>query len=228
MKHVISTKPLEMVLVDLYGPLPRGCYQYVNIFVVVDNFTRYVKLYPFDKSNAKNCLSKITADYVPNYGIPGPIISDHGKQFVSHVWQNGLIKIGVKVKKSIVYHPQSNPAERVMRELGRFFRTYCSERYANWPKYVPYIEWVLNNVRHESTRHTPPELFLDSELFNPIKSIIQFPPLIFLNLSDKLTLANEVQITKAQQRKTRHEKGLKPIILLVGDLVLFRTHKLCI
>lgn len=30
-----------------------------------------------------------------------------------------------------VRHPQSNPVERIMRELGRFFRIFCAE-HAKW------------------------------------------------------------------------------------------------
>lgn len=50
---------------------------------------------------------------------------------------------------------QSNPAEYVMKELGRMFRTYCHQKHSSWPQYVPYIEWKLDNVQHESTHQLP-------------------------------------------------------------------------
>lgn len=226
--HVLSTKPLEKILVDIYEPLPTGIFRYTYIFVVLDNFTRYVRLYPSCRANSKNCLSKIVNDYISTHGVPSTIVSDHGRQFVSKVWQIGLTKAGVSVTKTSVYHPQSNPAERVMRELGRLFRTYCISRHSNWPQYVPYIEWVLNNVRHEATNYTPSELFPCSDTVDPFQSLIKFPttPNISQDQSKKFTIANQIQLSKAQQRKARHDRNLKPIRYTVGDMVLVRTHKL--
>lgn len=92
-------------------------------------------------------------------GTPKTVNSDHGVQFVSKVWQTRLSELGVVVTITSIYHPESNPAERVMRELGRLFRTYCHDNHAEWPHYVQYIEWVLNNTIHESTGFTPENFF---------------------------------------------------------------------
>ena len=58
-------------------------------------------------------------------------------------------------KRQAVYHPQSNQAERVMRELGRIFRAYCHAKHSEWPMYVGKIEEWLNCTTHESTGFTP-------------------------------------------------------------------------
>lgn len=63
-------KNLDKILVDIYGPLPTGLYRYTYIFVVLDNFTRYVKLYSLCKANASSCLKKIIKEYIPSYGSP--------------------------------------------------------------------------------------------------------------------------------------------------------------
>lgn len=227
MQHVISKSPLDKLLVDFYGPLPTGVHRYSYVFVVLDNFTRFVKLYPLCKATAKACVNKLIKDYIPEYGTPKVVVSDHGRQFISHVWQTTLTKLGVQVGHTSVYHPQSNPAERVMRELGRLFRTYCNQRHSDWPKYVTYIEWTLNNVRHESTHYTPSELFLNHQKHNPLGKFVQFPSdPICSNYKDKLILANEVQLSKAEQRKRKHDYKLNPTLFNVHDLVLVRTHKL--
>jgi len=115
-----------------------------------------------------------------------------------------------------------------MRELGRMFRTYCHTKHSNWPQYVTYIEWTLNNVRHESTHHTPSELFLKHSQYNPLTQFIQFPSekIILPDHNRKLILANEVQISKSEARKKRHEKKLCSPPFNVNDLVLVKTHKL--
>lgn len=104
-----------------------------------------------------------------------------------------------------VYHPQSNPAERVMRELGRFIRTYCSNSHTKWSDYVSYIEWVLNNTVHESTGFTPQELFLKENRYSPIYELVEVPPGHTEDPNKKYILAREIQNTRAMERKTRHD-----------------------
>lgn len=227
MNPILSKNPLDKLLVDFYGPLPTGVFQFAYIFVVVDNFSRFIKLYPLRRANAKICIKKLTSDYFPSYGIPKNIVSDHGRQFVSKCWQNSLSKFNIQVTHTSVYHPQSNPSERVMRELGRMFRTYCHEKHSSWPQYVPYIEWTLNNTRHESTHHTPSELFLNQSQHNPLSKVVQFPINdISPDHSKKLILAHEIQLTKAEVRKKRHDNKLNPCSFQINELVLVRTHKL--
>lgn len=225
-QNIISQKPLDKLLVDLFGPLPTGQYRLSYIFVILDNFSRYVKLYPLVKATAKACTGKLIKEYFPTYGTPKEIISDHGRQFISHLWQTNLNKNHIRVGHTSVYHPQSNPAERVMRELGRLFRTYCHENHNDWPQYVPYVEWVLNNVTHEATNHTPSELFLGGNTHNPIGQFVPFPESLSYSQPKKLLLANEIQLSKAEERTKRHNARLKPTTFQVNDLVLIRTHKL--
>lgn len=226
MQPILSNQPLDKLLVDFYGPLPTGIFQFAYIFVVVDNFSRFIKLYPLRRANAKICIKKLTSDYFSKFGIPKNIVSDHGRQFISKQWQTSLRNYNIEVNHTSIYHPQSNPAERVMRELGRMFRTYCHDKHNTWPQYVPYIEWTLNNVRHESTHFTPSELFLKQIRHNPLSPLIQFPTSDLPDYSKKLILANEVQMTKAEARKKRHDQKIKSSPFKLDDLVLVKTHKL--
>lgn len=227
MQPILSSQPLDKLLVDFYGPLPIGIFQFSYIFVIVDNFTRFIKLYPLRQANAKICVKKLITDYFPNYGVPKNIVSDHGRQFISKHWQTSLKKYNIQVSHTSIYHPQSNPAERVMRELGRMFRTYCHHKHSLWPQYVPYIEWTLNNVRHESTHQTPSALFLKNPQHNPLTQFIQFPDNDLPFEHDKqLTLAQEVQLSKSESRKKYQQEHLNPTFFKIGDLVLVRTHKL--
>jgi transposase InsO family protein len=175
MQSILSSQPFDKLLVDFYGPLPTGIFQFSYIFVIVDNFTRFVKLYPLQFANAKICVKKLTTDYFPNYGVTKNIVSDHGRQFVSKYWQTSLKKYNIQVSHTSIYHPQSNPAERVMRKLRRMFQTYYYQEHSLWPQYVLYIEWTLNNVRHESTHQTPSALFLQNSQHNPLIQFIHFP-----------------------------------------------------
>jgi len=126
-----------------------------------------------------------------------------------------------------VYHPQSNPAERVMRELGRMFRTYCHSQHEIWSRHVPYVEWVLNNTVHEATDCTPQELFLvEGQKYNPLAESVEFPPRTAEDHQVKLTMAREIQMSKAEKRKLRLDRKGIPTKFNVGDRILIRSLRL--
>lgn len=77
---VESEGPNDLIAVDFYGPLPmaRGGMQY--IFVTLDAFTKYVKLYPIKKATMRISLKKIFDIFIPKFGKPKRILSDHGSQ----------------------------------------------------------------------------------------------------------------------------------------------------
>lgn len=74
-------------------------------------------------------------------GKPNRIISDRGSQFTSPKWENRLRRENIVVIFSSVCHLQSNPVERVMRELGRVFRTLWADKHTCSAKCVPDIDF---------------------------------------------------------------------------------------
>lgn len=226
LKPVLANVPLGRLLVDIYGPLPLGWNQVRYIFVVLDNFSRFVRLYPIKKATAVTVTNRMVSDYIGTYGVPRCVVSDHGVQFVSKVWQRSLSSLGVPPTTISVYHPQSNPAERVMRELGRMFRTYCHNQHTEWPRYINYIEWVLNNTVHEATGYTPQELFSAVDKYNPFSKVISFPLQVPVQQKTKFILAREVQLSHAERRKQRHDRQGPSTEFTIGMLVLVRTHRL--
>ena len=56
----------------------RGGVMYV--FVVLDTFSKYVRLYSIKRATSRVLSEKITRDYMVNIGKPKVILSDHGPQ----------------------------------------------------------------------------------------------------------------------------------------------------
>jgi len=227
MQNVLSQFSLDHVLVDIYGPLPSDWNNVSYIFVVLDNFSRFAKLYPMKRTTALATTNHMINHYISTYEKPKTIVSDHGVQFNSKIWQTRLSNLGIPPTFTSVYQPQSNPAERVMRELGRLFRLYNSEHHFDWPTYVQYIEWVLNNSVHEATGSTPSKIFLKQPRYNPLSVLLNFPPGIVFNAGQWLVMAQKIQHPRAEKQNRRYyQKGI-PTSYKIGDLVLVRTHNLC-
>ena len=56
---VIAEKPNDLVAVDYFGPIPASRVGVEYIFVVLDVFSRYVKLYPLKRATARASITKL-------------------------------------------------------------------------------------------------------------------------------------------------------------------------
>ena len=131
---IISNQKLEKVFLDICGPFPRsgGRHRFRFIVIIFDHFTKYTKLYSINRATTKKIIEIIITKFIPELGKPMAIITDHGTQFKGNQWKNKLWEHGIKTYKTSVYHPSSNPAERVLREVGRILRTYCHDKQREW------------------------------------------------------------------------------------------------
>lgn len=174
-RRVYSSEPGDLICVDFYGPLPRSIAGMEYIFVVYDAFSKYIKLYPIKKENTRTILNKMLKSYIPEMGTPRRILSDHGTQFTAARWGESLREVGIQVLYSSIRHPQGNPVERMMRELGRIFRTLCSDKHTKGAKYISDIEFFLNATTNCSTGFSPHELHFGEQSAYQIKELIRFP-----------------------------------------------------
>jgi hypothetical protein len=118
MHPIIAENPGDLVTVDYYGPLPESRFRVTYIFVVIDSFSKFVRLYPLRRAQAKISAQKIVNDFHRIIPVKA-VLSDHGTQFQSRQWQDTLRSWGIRPTFSTIRHPQSNPTERVMKELSK-------------------------------------------------------------------------------------------------------------
>ena len=199
----------------------------ICVFVMLDTFSKYVRLYSIKRATSLVLSKKVTKDYRIQVGKPKIILSDHGPQFISGRWRQTLGWEGIITKHTAVYHPQSNQAERVMREIGRIFRAYCHAKHSEWPLYVKKVESWLNSTTHESTGYTPHELIKGTRPPRILEQLFDYPsenaP---MDVSIKIRLANENLLSKGEGRKNRHDTRGKWMKYEIGQLVLVKRHDL--
>lgn len=70
---VCSERPGDLVSVDFFGPLPKSCGGMEYIFVVLDVFSKYVRLYPIKRETTDVILRKLLDSYFPEVGRPNRI-----------------------------------------------------------------------------------------------------------------------------------------------------------
>lgn len=219
---IVATSPGALVTVDYYGPLPEGRGRVGYILVAIDSFSKFVKLYPLRRAQAKISVRKIIDDYCKWIPVK-TVLSDHGTQFISRVWQDTLRKHGIRPSFSSVRHPASNPSERVMKELSRLFRTYCPHSHGKWANLVASIENLFNNTPHLSTGFSPLEILYGRSFPNPLNDAIMplLPPQKSLSVEEVRKAVFQNLSHNAAQRAHRSDRNDE---LKINDLVLLREN----
>lgn len=228
-QSIIPRKPLDLVSVDLYGPLPRSQSGVCYIFVMLDIFTKYTKLFPIVKANAQTLLKKVKI-FSSRVGPPKCLLSDKGSQFTGHLWQSETRKMGIVPTTTAVRTPQCNPVEREMQTLGNMFRALCSHTHQAWKMHLPLIEFVINNTVHESTTLTPFEALTGqpSVIFDPRK-LPQYPktygppPQLYEELRQDVHRMVRDRLIQAAARRKKSYKVSRKHKFNVGDRVLVKT-----
>ena len=224
---ITSTGKLEKVFLDICGPFPRsgGRHKYKFIVIIFDHFSKYTKLYPITRATTKKIIEIIIERYIMEVGRPYSIITDHGTQFKGKLWKENLIEHGIKTYKTSVYHPNSNPAERVLREVGRLLRTYCHEEQKRWHEYLASTEDFLNLSYHNTIEESPYTVMFERPPPREIKEIISFPSEPEYQF-EGTKFYNRVLEKTEQQRKKYIQSQPKAIKYKVGEKVLVRNREL--
>ena len=210
--------------VDFYGPLPKSVGGVVYLFVLVDVFTKWVTLYPVKRATTDAIVKRMEKEYFRDVGCPKRVLCDHGTQFTAKRWKAFLDSHSIRLIFSSVRHPQGNPAERIMRELNRLFRTYRRQQHKGWARNIPEFSRMLNEAVHESTGFAPCELHFGRAPDSEVRRSGSFPP--GKTLFDKhaqLYFAHKQMTARAARRKNEHSSIWGQSVLEPGTLVLLKS-----
>ncbi len=78
-----SSKPNELISMDAIGPFEEDRFGFKYVLVLINNMSKFTKLYPFRSVNADDCAATLV-HYVCTEGLPAHIQSDKGTQFVNN------------------------------------------------------------------------------------------------------------------------------------------------
>ena len=111
-------------------------------------------MYPYGLDNSKGWR----AFYIhvwKDHGLPSFIISDRGRSFVSHFWEQLITRLGISADLSTAYHPKTDGQTEIMNfVLEQYLRTYVNYFQNDWAFWLPSTEFVINNHASEMTQCT--------------------------------------------------------------------------
>lgn len=228
----IPTRPWQSLSMDHITHLPSS-HGFDALLVVVDRFSKMIKLIPAHATDTAADLAKQYQRYVfCDHGLPDDIVSDRGPTFASKFWRCLCDSLGIKTKLSTAYHPQTDgQTEIVNASVEIYLRAFVDHLQHDWVDWLPTAQFSHNSARHTSTGKSPFELVYG---FNPRSDLTMPSDTVVPAATGHLTALQSAQesarrsLTFAQQRSKSYAdlRRKQAPTFRVGDQVLLRRDHL--
>lgn len=156
--------PFDTIHLDHFGPLPSINSKRKYVLVIIDAFTKFVRLYPTNSTSTREviaCLDK----YFSYYSRPRRVITDRGTCFRSLEFDSYLSRHNVVHIKVAVQSAQANgQVERVNSVLRAALSKLCEPiNHSDWSNLLTQVEYGMNNTIHGTTKQSPSQLLFGVE-----------------------------------------------------------------
>jgi transposase InsO family protein len=140
-----------------FHELPKDRHGYNMALVIVDRFGKRPFSIPCHKTIDAPETARLFVHYVYRiYGPPDTIVSDRGPQFVSAFWHEFMRILGVKLKLSTAYHPQTDGQTEIVNQyLDQRLRPFVNYFQDNWSELLPLMDYAQATLPHDSTGFAP-------------------------------------------------------------------------
>lgn len=168
--YSIPKKPLpfDTLHIDHFGPLPSVTSKQKHLLVIVDSFTKFVKMYPATSTSTKE-VCRALEKYFEFYSRPSRIISDRGTCFTSTDFTEFMERNNIQHIKNAVASPQANgQVERINRILKNMLGKLTEPlQHSDWTKQIKHVEYALNNTVQKSAGTSPSQLLFGVQQKGP-------------------------------------------------------------
>jgi hypothetical protein len=228
---------------DAIGPFRTALGAYKHILVVVDKFTKWIKVRPVAKVTSEEA-AKFIRDIIHRFGVPNRIITDLGKSFTGSVFWDFCQDNTIDVYYSLVAHPRCNSqVERangmVLQALKDSIYDDASNYATRWLAELPHVIWGLRTQVSSATGFSPFFLVYRSEVVLHTDISFGAPRIQFYeegeaeqthrvdldSIEEQRLAAVMRQALRDQQLRRYHDRNVKETSFNVGDLILRRIQK---
>jgi hypothetical protein len=167
MSPVQLLPPWKIVASDIIGPLVRTAKGNKFILVFVDLATRWPIAVSVRSTTAKVVAQQFYKHVILQWGCPEICLTDNGVQYVSKIFKGICEQFGIIHKLTPLYHPQSNPTERLNRVLKTSISIFCNNHHRDWDIHLDEILFAIRSTKHETTGFSPAYLNFAREFRKP-------------------------------------------------------------
>ena len=233
----VPDHPWQHITMD-FKSFPQDKHGYTAVFVVIDRLSKQAFSIPCYKTTTAKDMADLYIQYIYHTkNLPDSIVSDRGPQFVSSFWERLCQILGIKLKLSTAYHPQTDGQTEIMNQyLDQRLRPYVSYYQDNWSEMLPIMDHAQLVLPHDSIHMSPFQLVYG---YNPRTSFDWTQPRDTANVRQELSyqeataMAEKLRdgwerartIMKQEQDKKRRDVDphRREVNFQVGDRVFVRT-----
>lgn len=226
-----GTMPFETLHIDHLGPIDKRIPVKKYILVVIDAFSKFIRLYPTKTTDTKEVIGHLL-QYFQCYSRPKVVISDRGSSFTSEMFEEFASQHGIRHVKVATGSPQANgQAERVNRVITPILAKLTdATTNKQWYKMIEQVEHAVNNTINKSTGKTPSQLLFGVDqrglITDVLKDVVSEQKCDAARDLESLRAEAAANNLKAQasQKKAHDKKRKAPHVYAVDDLVMIRNY----
>ena len=215
--------------VDHLGPLPSTNKNYRHIFVVIDDFSKFVWLYPVKSTTAQETIDKLKLQQ-KTFGNPSRIITDKGTAFTANEFKKYCKEEGIQHITVRTGVPRDNgQVERINRTIIPVFTKLSLDNSTKWYKQVDRLQGELNCTVQRSINSSPFEVLMGTKIKCKedmlIREVLEKETIEnYIEKRQELREDSKKQLIKVQEenRKQYNLRRRKPKKYKEGDLVAFK------
>lgn len=201
--------PFQTIHVDHLGPLEKTGRGLKHIFLIVDGFTKFIRLYTCKSTTTDEALKHLN-DYFRVYSKPKTVISDRGSCFTSHKFVTVMKELSIQHVLVAVATPRANgQAERV----NRFIVPMIAKTMSNdnkWSETLQTVEYAVNNTVCRSMNMTPSKLLFGVNQNNCSDKIREMLESLSTGEKDLIALRRQASdVIRTAQNKNSEEYNKK-------------------
>ena len=149
----------DHVTMDFMTNLPQSPKGNNAIWVIIDQLIKSTHFLPIKMGQQIHALAQLyIEEIVQLHRIPASVVSDRDPRFTSRFWESFHKCMGIQLKFSMTYHPQTNgQSERTIQMLEDMLRTCILDFLGSWEKHLPLVEFAYNNGHHSNIGMAPCE-----------------------------------------------------------------------
>ena len=223
--------PMQVVSVDILGPLPESEAGNSYVLVAGDHFTKWMEAYAIPNQEAITVARKLTDEMFCRFSPPEQLHSDQGRQFESDLIKHICKILNVHKTRTSPYHPQCDGlVERFNRTLLHMLATTTREHPFDWEDQIRKVCMAYNTSVQASTGYTPFFLMFGRQARLPIDlmygtgshsemPVSEYAAQLKQSLEDAYRLVRAKLAVSHERRQVQYDKRIHGKPFKEGDLV---------
>ena len=225
--------PFNTIHIDHLGPFNKTSRKNQYLFVVIDAFTKFVRLYATKTTKTSEVIKHLES-YFSYYSRPIRIISDRGSCFTASDFANFCDSLSIKHVKIATATPRANgQVERVNRTLKPIVAKCLADELevigerADWDKLIEHAQYALNNTWSRVISSSPSIVLFGIKQRNDLSNLEDSISKDFVR--PDLTVVREnakrsIEKSQAENKKSFDKKRIESQPYKEGDYVMIKNH----